>query len=857
MSFVLRLARRELRAAWLRFLFFFICIALGVGAIVSLRSLIASVRVALVGEARTLLAADVLIATNRPWDEATRRVVERRLATVTIGARTESIETATMARPVDPSKRLARMIELRAVQPAFPFYGAFTLEDGRPYTSRLLAGRGALVGPELLPALDVKLGDQVAIGQATFTIRGVIAREPGRRIGAFSLGPRVVIDYSDLPATRLLSFGSRATYQLLFKLDDVSADRLASALRDDFKDRFVSVRSYRGTESDIGEDFARAENYLSLVGFVILVLGGIGVWSVTRVFVQQKLRSIAILKCLGATSGQILAAYVLQAQALGAAGSVIGVGFAAIIVRATPHLIDLTPAQATVGLTGAAVVQGIAMGLLVSLLFSLVPLLDVRKVKPLLLLRHEVARGEASGSGWIAPLGRVRSIDWLKAGARLLVGAAIVAVAVWQAGSVPVGLYVAGGFAALATVLHLAGLGLTCLVRPLAASRSFAVRHAVLSISRPGSQARIVLLAVGLGTFFIIGVRSLQDNLLDEFAVEVAKDSPDLFFIDIQDDQIEPVRRMFEAENPGRRLKLVPVLRARVTGVRGRELQLERLEDVRGRGLGREYVITYRDGLEPNERLVAGRFWGAAGSTLPDAQVSIEKGIYERIGVAVGDLVRFDVLGRIVHARVTSVREVDWSDARSGGFMFVFNSAVFRDAPHTWIAFLKGPDDVIGRVRLQHAVSRRFPNVSAIDMREILRTLERVLNNVTLGVSVIGGLALVTGALILTGAVAMTRFQRLYETAIFKTLGATTRSLTVMVALEYGALGLLAGLVGSLGALVLTWAISRYVLEIPWRLAAAPNVIGFLSAAVAVGAIGVLSGLDVVRRKPLSVLRAE
>ena len=630
MRFVLLMAAREMRSSWQRLLFFFVCIAIGVGAIVALRSVIQSVRHTFAGEARSLIAADAIINSNQALKPEVVAKIEERVKAA--GAQsTRSVELATMARAADRADARARMVELRAVENQFPYYGSLKLADGATYDHALLRDFGVLVRPELLAQLSVSVGDAITIGAKRFTIRGVIESEPGRRLGAFSIGPRVFVDLADLEKTGLMGFGSRVTSQRLLKVPDATLDKLVVDLRADFANQFARIRSYKATEDDIGEDFTRAENYLSLVGLVIVILGGIGVSSVTRVFVQQKMKSIAVLKCVGARTGQLLSVYVAQVAVLGLAGSLLGVGLAELAMRAIPSLL----AGATPGvdihyaLTVPAVLQGLGIGMLVSLLFSLVPLLDVRHVKPSLLLRDEA---------------RTHRPDALQIVVTLAVVAGLVGLTVWQAGSVRIGALVAGGFAVTAIVLHLSGTVLIRMIAPLARSRSFALRHAVLQLSRPGSQMRIVLLAVGLGSFFIIGVRSLQENLVDQFAVRMTADSPDMFLLDIQRDQVKAVQAAIAAHlDPGvKPPPLVPVLRVRVVGVAGREVNLENYEDVRGRGsLGREYTVTYRAALESNERIVAGKMWDAAPSDEPE--VSVEQFISESFKINVGDTVRFDV----------------------------------------------------------------------------------------------------------------------------------------------------------------------------------------------------------------------
>ncbi|MDA1185008.1 MAG: FtsX-like permease family protein [Acidobacteria bacterium] len=853
MSFVMRMALREIRASWQRLLFFFICIAIGVGSIVALRSVIQSVRIALAGEARTLLGADVTLNSNRPFTDVVLSALDTEQQAGRISQRSEAAELPTMVRAADPSNPVARTVELRAVGSEFPLYGQLTLRDGA-YSHGLLSQHGAVVRSELLVQLGLDVGDRVLIGEQAFEIRGVITAEPDRRIGAFTLGPRVIIDRADLDSTGLLAFGSRVSYQQLLRVPEPGTEALAAHLDEVLSNEFVRVRWYGRSEDQMGENLARAEDYLSLVGLVVLILGGIGVSSVTRVFVQQKVRSIAILKCLGTTSPQILGIYMTQVLLLGAAGSALGVAMAAGVMAAVPSMVgDLTELmQIDFGLTPAAVAQGFAIGLLVSALFSLVPLLDVRHVKPSQLLRQEVPPSQG--------------VDWLKWSATGGVAATLVAVAAWQAGSLEVGLMLSGGFVATAVVLQLTGAALVRAVQPLRHSRSFALRQAVLRMARPGNQTRVILLAVGLGAFFILGVRTLQVNLLRDFEVQAGADAPDMFLIDVQQDQRDRLAAFLdEANGAAPAPRIIPTLRARVVAVKGQEMNIDSYQNVRGRGLAREYTVTYRADLEANETLVDGEWWGdAPGDGL--AEVSIEERFSDadddgrfRVGsrIQVGDEMSFDVLGRVITARVTSVRHVDWQDFRAGGFMFVFRPGTFDGAPHTYISALQGPSDADARARMQSALVAEFPNVTVIDLREILQTIQALVANVTLAVTVVGALVLFSGGLILVGAVSMTKFRRVYEAAILKTLGASSRLIATMLVLEYGVLGAIAGTVGALGAIVLSWAVANFALDLAWQATPGVTVVGIVATAVLVAVIGVLASLDVLRHRPLAALRAE
>ncbi|MFL6256069.1 MAG: ABC transporter permease, partial [Pyrinomonadaceae bacterium] len=388
MSFIFNLAWRELRASWRRLLFFFLCIGIGVGSIVALRSIIQSLNRAVAGEARALMTADVQAETTREWSQDALAKIEKTARPPLVEARTETIEAPTMLRPADEARGGALMVELKGVERGFPLYGDFRLEDGRPFDFSLIENGGAVVAPLLLERLNLKVGDRVRIGEREFEIRGVSKQEPGSA-GGFRLGPRVFIARADLESAGLTGFGSRARRKILFKTADGRLNELVTALRTEVGNNVVNVRSYKDSEESLGEQFARAENYLSLTGLVVLVLGGIGVSSVTRVFVEQKKKTIAVLKCVGATGRRLTAAYLAQVLALGALGSLLGVALAkAALLLVRARFSESLPPNLAYDLQPGAVVQGLGLGLLISILFSALPLLRISRIRPNMLLRE-------------------------------------------------------------------------------------------------------------------------------------------------------------------------------------------------------------------------------------------------------------------------------------------------------------------------------------------------------------------------------------------------------------------------------------------------------------------------------------
>lgn len=851
-EFVLRMAWRETRATWLRLTFFFLCVGLGVAAIVVLRSVVQQVRITLTSEARALVAADVVVSSGRPFTEDIASRIAQMAAEEGAVDSTRLVDTQTMASTAADDTAV-KMVELRGVEAAYPYYGTLELENGLTYSHALLADHGAVVQPELLVFLDIGLGDTFRLAGETFTVRGVIARDRVQR-GGIAFGPRVYVDLADLTRTSLLGFGSRATHQVLLKVDDEARTApLTDRLRDSLRGDFANARSWQNMEDRIGRNLETAENYLSLVGFAIVIIGGIGVWSVTRVLVQQKIRSVAVLKCLGASGASVLAVSLVQILGLAVVGSVVGLGLAWAGLAAIPVSVLEPLGVTSVGMTSSAALQGLAVGILVSLLFALVPLLDIRQVKPLLLLR-----AHSSGSA------RLRNWQSWLAGAGI--GIALALVAVWQADSLATGLYVSAGFAVIAAVLYLASVGLIRLTRPLVASGRFSVRHAAISLGRPGNQTRVILMAVGLGCFFIMGVRSTQVSLLADLTSGISDRSPDFVLIDIQQDQVDGVQNVlapFVSEPP----RIMPNMRGRVVRVDGQRLQLDSVEAVRDhRRLSREYGLTFRDHLEANEELVEGTFWdptsdaavASASSGDVDTEVSIEVDARDD-GLSLGDVVHFDVASVIITARVTSVRRVAWEDSQSGGFIFVLKpSPAVLGAPHSYVGFAQVKDaQPSAGADLQRQLVRSYANVSVIDVRDIIATIRDIVDNVTVGITAVGIITLIGGILILIGAVAMTKFQKTYEAAIYRTLGASSRLVATMLAVEYGLLGTLAGTLGALGGTALSYGLTQHLFNIDWHLAPGLLAVGIIGSAMAVSFVGVAASLDVLRRKPMATLRSE
>jgi putative ABC transport system permease protein len=847
MRFALPMALRELRSAWKRLLFFFFCIALGVAAIISLRSVTQNVKTAVNGKTRLLLTADVQATSPRPWGPQSRATIERELTAAKAAGRAAQcnvVEMSTMALHEDARPARSLRVEVKAIDARFPLYGEIRLADGVPYQFDLLRDGGALVQPSILNQLDIAIGGKLKIGAGYFTVRGVIEEEPGVGLGAFSQGPRVFISTDDVDKTQLVAFGARLRHRILIKMPEESIAPFLAAFKRDFKERNVSAVSYRNSQEQLGAQIDQAEDFFGLIGLVVVALGGIGIYSVTRVFIHQKLTTIAVLKSVGATSAAIFTVYFIQIFLLGFLGGLTGLGIAAVGMRfVRTYFSDLAvPLDIQFGLTPSATVQGVAVGLFISLLFSAVPLLGVRSVKPGRLLRHESQP--------------TTGFDVLRAAAAALACVGTLTVFAWQAGSLKIGGYFLLGLVVTAGLLWLMSAVVIRVVGLVKNLPSFTLRQGVNGLRRPNNQTTVVLVTVGLGAFFITSVRSLELNIAREIDLTPLRQTADMFVINIQTDQapdVEAIITDFTRVKP----TLIPTISTRIIGVNGALIDFDKIADPIERGrIGREYFSTYR--LTPDsqsEKVVRGAFWAPAPSA--DLEVSLEESLRTPLGVDIGDMVTFSIQGRQFVARVTSFRKVDWRSARTG-FMLVFRPGAGVDrAPQTLISGLKFDATEDDRNRLQTALVSRYPNISVIQVKPVLDRIRLIVSGVSTAIAFVGGFIFLCGIVILTGSVAMTKYQRMYESAILKTLGATQRTILGVMAIEYGILGLAAGVVASLAAVGLSWCLATQAIKIEWRWFPVVNLVSVALTAGLVVAVGCLSSLDVLLKKPLGVLRTE
>jgi len=835
----LRLALRQARGGRRHLAALFACVALGVGALVAVGTLGAGLEATLAREAKALLGGDVELRAARPLPAD----AEAALAGLARdGGRVVRVsELVAMARA--PAGGASLLVELKAPSAGYPLYGALATAPAVPLAT-LLEGDGVIVQRDVLERLGVALGDRLTVGEATLTIRGVVEAEPDRSASLVRLGPRVFLSPSALERAGLVTFGSRVRYRALVRLPGgLRAGDTRAALAREIADPGVRVAAYDESQPGLRRFFSQLTLYLGLVGLASLLVGGIGVAAAVSAFVARQVPTIAALKALGAETRTLVATYLIQTQAVALAASLVGAGLG---LAAQPLLASaiagLVPFALEPRLEPWTLARAIVMGLLTTLLCTWAPLAAVRAVPAWLLLRREV---EPSARG---------------AGPRTLVPVVVglAALAMWQAGSLKTGAIFVG--AALAALLALAALarGLTALAARAPRARGLAWRHGLAALGRPGGHAPRVVVALGVAVMLLLTVALLEGVLGRQIDYEQRREAPSFFFLDVQPDQVDDFGRLVE-RTTGARPAFTPVVRARLAAVDGVRVTREAVERRRGRDeegrwyFTREYALTWAEAAPATSTLTAGRGWTPAEGGAR-ALASVEETAARHLGVRPGSRLTFDVQGVDIEVEVAGVRRVDWQSLTTN-FFFVLSPAALAGAPATWVATTR----VAGgqEAALQNAVVAAFPNVTAIPLRDVLERVAAVLADIAVAVRLVALFTLGAGVVVLAGALAATRSQRLYESVVLRTLGATRGLVARAFAVEYGLLGAAAGLGGAGLATVLAWAVVRWVLDAPWSFDPVVLLVGVAASVTLAIAVGFLVTFRLLGQKPLPVLRRE
>ncbi|HKC92688.1 MAG TPA: FtsX-like permease family protein [Nitrospira sp.] len=885
--FIVSMVWRETRGAWRHFLYFFVCVAVGVGALVAVSLFAAHVDHAVTREARGLLGGDLEVRSSYPLSADGQEVLH------TLDQRgimvTHVSELIAMASRTDVEKtagQATQIVELKAVEPAYPLYGTLKLEPAQsldrllhPDTSPCQGTRchGAVVQEALLLRMGLTVGSRLKIGQAEFLITALVRIEPDRMANAFSLGPRVIISQEGLQAAALIKPGSRVRERQLLKLPPgLPLEPVRGELRGGLAADHVRVTDFRDAQPQLKQFLEQLSRYLGLIGLTALFIGGLGVAMSIQAFLQEKLKTIAILKTVGADSATIVRTYVLQALGLGFLGSLAGILLGIFLQRVLPPLLAgafvtdlLDQLGASTELSAVSIgplLKGGSLGLLATLLFSTWPLLRVREIKPAAIFRREVESDTVDETlRWLPWWVRWGLNDRLTVMTSVIILTGLGGLSVWQAGSWKIGgLFIAGLILAVSLLVACAWMlvgGLRIVPRPM----SLTLRYAIGNVVRPGGHTARILIAIGISVMVIVTVSLVEQALLRQVGETRPVDAPTFFFIDLQLDQTSSFAELVKQQTGGRAPELTPLIRSRLHSVNGEAVKVEEDLDQEERReeskderrkqwyLSREYVLTYLDQLPKGNEIVGGTWW-QPGQQFATPQVSIEEEAARSLGLKVGSSIELDIQGTTIAAEVSSIRKVDWGNF-STNFYMILSPGSLEGAPITYVATIHVPAEQ--EVRLQQAVVAAFPNVSAIHVGDVLENFARVLDRLALAIRAVALFCVVTGGLVMAAALAATRYRRLYESVILKALGATRGLIARTFAAEYALLGLVGGLIAIGLSSVLSWVVLTYVFDLAWSLHPTVLLTGLGITVLLTLFVGLLSTFHILGQRPLAILRYE
>ncbi len=816
LPYAFRLALREMRGGARGFRIFLACLVLGVGAIAGIGSLGAAVGAAIHDDARVLFGGDAAARlVHREASPAERQFLDRS-GTVSEIALLQSMAVSLGSTSSGGARHT--LIELKAVDAAYPLYGAVSLTPPQALADALAARGGeygAVVDPAVVERLGLKIGDKFKIGTAVFELRATMRRAPDAALSGLAFGPGVIVAMAALPATGLLQPGALINYDYRVKLPPGGDPAgWVSEARDKFPDAGWQVRTANEASPALQRFIDRIALFLGLVGITALLVGGIGIASAVSYFVAAKTGAIATLKSLGASSRLVFAAYAIQIGILALIGIAAGLMLGALVpVAVAPFIAKLLPVPLRVGVHLLPLAIAAADGILTVAMFALLPLAGVGRVAPGALFRDAVSPARR-GLPW-APLAGT-CIAGLCLAALLTATATNRGIALW---------YVAGAILSFA-VFRVAGAAIVASARRVGRPRLMVLRLALANLHRPGAPTARVVLSLGIGLTVLVAVALVQASLSDEIEDSIAEGAPAYFFLDIQPGQRAGFEAMVRAI-PGARMEEVPMLRGRITKLNGVPVENASVGADARWALNSDRGLTFAADPPKGSQIVAGRWWPADYHGPP--LVSFDAGLARGMGLKVGDTLTVNVLGREITATIASLRSIEWT--RLGiNFAIVFAPGTLEAAPHTVLAATWLPpgteEHLVGQVVDQD------PNVSAIPVREALDAVERIIVAIGAAIRLAALVTLVAGALVLGGAIAADYRRRVYEAVVLKVLGATRRTIAAAFLVEYGLMGLVgAAIAAGLGTLI-AYLLVIGPLRADWSFAPWPLVV-VLAAAVA------------------------
>ena len=830
------MAWRDAKASRVRLLLFMASIILGIAAVVSIQLFSTNLKDNIQRQSKTLMGADYIIDTRQVPTERAKAIID--------SLEPDASEVNFVSMIAFPKNGGTKLVRVRGLEGAFPFYGTITTEPTSAATTYQNSG-GALVDATLLLQYGIKPGDSIKVGEITLPIAGALKAIPGSTAISTSVAPPIVIPYRFIEDTKLLQFGSRKEYQYFYKVSDtLDLDRLERQIDPLLDKEKADIDTHTSTSRRLGRRYDNVGKFLNLAAFIALLLGCIGIASSVHIYIKEKLRAIAVLKCMGASRLQSFLIFLIQISGIGIIGGLIGSPIGVALQELFPYILkDFLPFTVEITISAQPIIIGVGLGFFMSVLFALLPLLRTWYVSPLEVLRiDEQATQEP------------KKVRYLVFTAILVF---LFLFSFWLLNDAAF----AFGFvlATLITFSILAGIALLCIkvIRRFFPKRwGFTARQSLLNLFRPNNQTVVLVVAIGLGTFLISTLYFTKDILLAKTEVEQTAENANIIILDVQSQQRDAVAQSITA-NGLPILDNIPLVTMRMHRIKDQlvnDLRQDTTRQVRGWILNHEFRTTYRDALIASEELLEGEWTPELKSGDP-VVISISDNLAADAKVVVGDPIVFNVQGVLMETTVGSIRKVDWGQLQLN-FSIVFPKGVLEQAPQFNVFTTNAPDE-ISSANLQRDLVKQFPNVSIIDLRQVYTIVEDILDKVAWIINFMAFFSILTGIIVLIGSVRTSKYQRIKESVLLRTLGAKNTQILQISAFEYVFLGLLGSLVGILLALLSSLCLALFVFKEPFSPSLVPFLVFLPGITLLVLGIGLSNIQTVLRSSPLEVLRRE
>lgn len=838
-GWLIKMAWRDSRRSRSRLLLFISSIILGIAALVGIFSFSYNLKRDIDQQAKALVGADLVIESNR--------AVSAELTPLLDSLGNDRARERNFASMIFFMKNQGtRLVQVRALEGAYPFYGDLETSPsgaGRNFRN----GRQALVDKTLMIQYNAQVGDSIKIGDLSFVIAGALLKAPGRTGLSTTIAPPVYIPLQFLDQTGLLQKGSRIGYNYYYRFDPgTDIDKLISTIQPRLEKEGLDYETVESRKRNTGRAFEDFAQFLTLISFIALLLGCIGVASAIHIYIREKINSIAILRCLGVSSAQAFLIFLIQVAGIGLIGSVIGAACGILVQQILPSVLkDFLPVEATMTISWKAIGQGILLGFLISVLFALLPLVSIRKVSPLLTLRMSVEPGR---------LLRDR-LTWLLYAAILLF---VIGFSRWEMKSWKQALFFTAGILIAFLLLAAAARLLMWMVRRFfPTSWNYLWRQAFANLYRPNNQTIILVITIGLGTAFIGILYFIQSLLINRVSLSATGNQPNMVLFDIQSSQRDGVAALTRKYGLPV-LQEVPIVTTRIERLNGKtalQARDDSSSQIPRRVFEGEIRVTYRDSLTDSEKITAGKLHGPVKSPNDIVYISMDENYANRIHVKIGDSIVFNVQGVLMPAIVGSFRQVDWRRVQTN-FRVVFPTGVLESAPQFHVIVTRASSSEAS-AHFQQAMVKAYPNVSIIDLGLILSVMDDILSKIGFVIRFMAAFSIITGLIVLIASVLISKYQRIQESVLLRTLGASRRQIFLINALEYLFLGALASVTGILLALAGSWALAKFSFDSHFSPQWLPVLILVFLICLLTVMIGLLNSRGVVNKPPLEILRRE